>query len=55
LGTKGVLTASVGSQRMDILTPIDHDFQIDEPVRIAVENEQIIVFDTKTQKNILFG
>jgi ABC-type sugar transport system ATPase subunit len=53
LGTKGVLTAQVGSQRMDVLTPIDHDFQIDEPVQIAVEAEQMILFDAKTEKNIL--
>ena len=54
LGTKGVLTATVGSQKMDILTPIEMDFKIDEPVKIAIDGDQIIVFDPKTQKNILF-
>lgn len=55
LGTKGVLTAKVGEQRMDVLTPIDHEFQIDEPVRIAVETDQIMLFDPKTENNILVG
>lgn len=55
LGTKGVLTAAVGQQRLDILTPIEHDFQIDEKVDIAIESENIIVFDAKTEKNILHG
>jgi multiple sugar transport system ATP-binding protein len=55
LGTKGVLTAQVGEQRMDVLTPIDHDFTIDEPVKIAVEADQIVLFDPKSEKNILVG
>ncbi len=55
LGTKGVLTAQVGEQRMDVLTPIDHDFTIDEPVKIAIEADQIVLFDPKTEKNILVG
>lgn len=55
LGTKGVLTAQIGEQRMDVLTPIDHEFQIDEPVKIAVETDQIMLFDPKTENNILVG
>lgn len=55
LGTKGVLTVQVGEQRMDVLTPIDHDFKIDEPVKIAVEADQIVLFDPKTENNILVG
>ena len=55
LGTKGVLTATVGNQKMDILTPIEMDFKIDEPVKIAIDGDQISVFDPSTQKNILFS
>ena len=50
LGTKGVLTATVGSQKLDILTPIEMDFRIDEPVKIAIDGDQISVFDPKTRK-----
>lgn len=55
LGTKGVLTAMVGNQRMDILTPIELDFKIDEPVKIAIDIDQISIFDPKTEKSILFS
>ncbi|MBE0688938.1 MAG: ABC transporter ATP-binding protein [Anaerolineae bacterium] len=55
LGTKGVLTASVGEQRLDILTPIDHDFGIDEPVKVAINNEHITIFDSTTERNIVAG
>jgi ABC-type sugar transport system ATPase subunit len=55
LGTKGVLTATVGKQKLDILTSIETNFNIDEPVKIAVDSEHITVFDPKTQKNILFS
>jgi multiple sugar transport system ATP-binding protein len=55
LGTKGVLTASVGQNKLNILTPIEHDFKIDEPVKIAIEHEQVSVFDPQTDKNILFS
>jgi len=53
LGTKGVLTASVGDQRLDILTPIDHDFAIDEPVKVAINSEHISIFDPTTERNIV--
>ena len=53
LGTRGVLTASIGSRKLDAITPIEMDFQIDEPVRLAVETENLIVFDAATEKNIL--
>jgi multiple sugar transport system ATP-binding protein len=53
LGTKGVLTANVGKQRIDILTPIEMNFNIDDPVKIAIDNENITVFDPSTQRNVL--
>jgi ABC-type sugar transport system ATPase subunit len=55
LGTKGVLTATVGQNKVDLITPIEHDFKIDEPVKIAINPNQIIVFDPQTDKNILFS
>jgi multiple sugar transport system ATP-binding protein len=55
LGTKGVLTATVGQQKIDILTPIEMNFKIDETLKVAVESDQIMIFDSNTQKNILFA
>lgn len=54
LGTKGVLSATVGSQKLDIITSIEMDFQIDEAIRIGIQADHIMVFDSKTQRNILF-
>jgi multiple sugar transport system ATP-binding protein len=53
LGTKGVLTSTVGDNKVDILTSIERDFKIDETVSIALDGEHISVFDPQTQKNIL--
>lgn len=53
LGTKGVLTATVGSHKLDVLTPIDHDYKIDEPVTLFIENDGISIFNPQTDKNIL--
>jgi multiple sugar transport system ATP-binding protein len=55
LGTKGVLTATVGQQKIDVITPIEMDFVIDEPVRLAIENNHVMVFNSQTQQNILFA
>ena len=55
LGTKGVLTASVGQQQMDILTPIEHRYEIDDTVKLQIDAEQMSLFDPKTEKNILFS
>ncbi len=55
LGTKGVLTATVGQQKLDVITPIEMDFVIDEPVRLAIENNHVMVFNSQTQQNILFA
>ncbi|MFO7633780.1 MAG: ABC transporter ATP-binding protein [Caldilinea sp.] len=54
LGTKGVLSATVGAQKLDILTPIEMDFAIDDMVRLAVDTANIMIFDSKTEQNILF-
>jgi multiple sugar transport system ATP-binding protein len=55
LGTKGVLTATVGQHRLDVITPIEMDFAIDEPVRLAIETNHVMVFNSQTQQNILFA
>ena len=52
LGTRGVLSVLVGSERMDIVTPIDMNFHIDEPVTIGVESENMLVFDAATERNL---
>lgn len=54
LGTKGILTAMVGEQKLDIITPIEVEYQIDEPIRLAIDADQIMVFDVQTQRNIAF-
>jgi multiple sugar transport system ATP-binding protein len=55
LGTKGVLTATVGQHRLDVITPIEMDFAIDEPVRLAIDTNHVMVFNSQTQQNILFA
>ncbi|MBK8047566.1 MAG: ABC transporter ATP-binding protein [Anaerolineales bacterium] len=55
LGNKGVLTATVGQQHFDLLTPIEMDFAIDDAVRIAIEADKVMVFNSDTQQNILFA
>jgi ABC-type sugar transport system ATPase subunit len=55
LGTRGVLTATVGEQKIDVITPIEMDFAIDDNVRLAIETDHILVFNSQTQQNILFA
>lgn len=55
LGTKGVLSATVGDHKIDVLTPIEHHFHIDEQVTLEIEHEQISLFNPTTEKNILFA
>ena len=55
LGTRGVLTATVGKQHIDLLTPIEMNFAIDEAVRVAVEVDNVLIFNSETQQNILFA
>ncbi len=54
LGTRGVLTATVGAQKLDILTPIEMNFAIDDVVRLAFDPNNIMIFDSKSEQNILF-
>jgi multiple sugar transport system ATP-binding protein len=54
LGTKGVLSAIVGAQKLDILTPIEMDFAIDDVVRLAIDANNIMIFDSKSEQNIAF-
>lgn len=53
LGTKGVLTASVGENKLDVITPIESDFKIDDRVNISIDNQHITLFDAQTERNIL--
>jgi multiple sugar transport system ATP-binding protein len=55
LGTKGVLTVTVGQQKLDLITPIELSFQIDEILRIGVDPDSIMIFDSQTQQNVLFA
>lgn len=52
LGTKGVLTAMVGQQKLDVLTPIEMEFKIDEQVSLAIDSDSITLYDVKSEKNI---
>lgn len=54
LGTKGILTSTVGTHTMEIITPIERDFAIDERITITVDPDNIMVFDPESQQNILF-
>lgn len=54
LGTKGVLTATVGQQQMDIITPIEMGFDFDEPVTIGIDTAKLMVFEPESERNILF-
>ena len=54
LGTKGILTATVGENKLNIITPIEREFTIDQHVTIQVDPESIMVFDPESQKNVLF-
>ena len=53
LGTKGVLTVTVGRDLLDVITPIEMQFDIDEAVKIAVETNNVLVFDPTTAQNIV--
>lgn len=53
LGTKGVLTVNTQQHRLDIITPIEMNFDIDQSVKIAIQRENILVFDPKTTQNIM--
>ncbi len=53
LGTKGVLTVSTGAQMVDVITPIEMNFDFDQPVKLAVQTENMILFDPATEKNLL--
>jgi len=55
LGTKGVLTASVGQRHIDVITPIEANYTIDEAIRIAIDPEEIMVFHPETEENLLHG
>ena len=49
-----MLTATVGAQKLDILTPIEMNFAIDDVVRLAIDTNNIMIFDSKSEQNIMF-
>lgn len=53
LGTKGVLTATVGKQQMEVITPIETEFDFDEVITIEIDVDRIMIFDPETEANIL--
>ena len=53
LGTAGILTASVGSINLDVITSLEAHFDIDAPVKLAVQTEHLLVFHPTTEQNIL--
>jgi multiple sugar transport system ATP-binding protein len=52
LGAKGVLTLDAGQQRLNVITPIEMDFAINENVAVQVATEHLLLFDPKTQRNL---
>lgn len=52
LGTRGVLTVTVGKQQLTLITPIEMNFRIDEQVALHVESERILLFDPQSEENI---
>lgn len=55
LGTKGILSVTAGNQQMDVLTPIERNYEIDEHVRLTIDHRQISLFNPNTETNILFA
>lgn len=53
LGSTGVLTVSAGPSSLDVITPLEAHFEIDAPVRLAVQTEHLLVFHPTTERNIL--
>src|SRR5690606_13388685 len=37
LGTRGILTITAGSHKLNVITPIEMEFDINEPVRVGIE------------------
>ncbi len=54
LGTKGILTASVGNRHVDVITPIEEDYPIDSVVKIDIDPNEIMLFDPNTEQNLIF-
>jgi hypothetical protein len=40
--------------KVEVLTPIEMDFAIDDIVRLAIDPSNIMIFDSKSEQNILF-
>ncbi len=53
LGTKGMLTTTVGDTRLVALTDVDLDFQADEPVKIGINEDKIMLFDAESGNNVI--
>lgn len=53
LGTKGALNVLLGDVHFVVLAPIDTDVDIDQNVELAIESDEIMVFDPRTKENLL--
>ncbi|MFN8459027.1 MAG: ABC transporter ATP-binding protein [Anaerolineae bacterium] len=52
LGTKGVLSVTANQNHLDVITPIEMDFKINETVQVCFPTRDVLFFDTASQKNI---
>ncbi len=53
LGTKGVLSVMIGQNKLDVLTPIEDDYIIDDAVTVHFDANHLMLFDAATEKNLL--
>ena len=47
-----MLTAAVGKQQLDVITPIEMSFDYDEAITLGIDTERILLFDPESEKNI---
>jgi multiple sugar transport system ATP-binding protein len=55
LGTKGILTATIGKQRFNILTDVDMNLKPDQDIKISINSDKVMFFDSNTGGNILIA
>jgi ABC-type sugar transport system ATPase subunit len=52
LGTRGVLTLTVGTHKLNIVTPIEMNFAIDDHVTVQADLDKLLLFNPESEKNI---
>ena len=55
LGTKGVLTITIGGNKFNTLTNVNSKVEPNQNVKIAVNSDKIMFFDLNTKKNVLMA